>query len=373
MSSGTAGKLRAPSIDEVKARYTINEAWRDEGLPGAPARSCRSPFREDRHPSFSVFDDARKWRCHTTGEGGDVLDFLARCRNCSPAEALAIARERVGWQPSTHGPALSRRAPAPPKPVARSDERPVFKAAPMSGDVRLAWEAGLHWLKIDDATQSEIDSWRAWPAGTARFLAEEGLLAAPEWKGQRGLAYVVQYPGRSAWVDAGFHFRISPRRPNERAAWTYQPAGVGLPSVPFVLGNFYGARLAIVLEGEHDAVCLSAAAGWLASDTAWPDGVAVLGIRGATGWRAFLEHWRPRWPRRPRFLLMPDGDEPGLKWRQEFMGALAPLALSVTVLPPKQVAGKDFTDLHRVKPFTPGGIYELLRELGLVDERGFPK
>lgn len=364
-------KLRPPSIEEIKARYTVVDAWRDEGCQGEPARSCHSPLRADRHKSFSVYDDARRWKDHASGDGGDVLDFIAKVRGCDAAEALAIARERVGWAPGPHGPALSRRSSAPrPRPV---DAAPTYKAAVMQGPVRTLWEAGLHWLVIDDAMQGEIDSWRGWPAGTARFLAEEGLLAAPEVKGDRGLAFVVQYPGRSAWVEVGFHMRHRPRRPTDRVMWTYQPAGVGLPAVPLVLGNFYGARLVIVCEGEWDACTFAAAAGWLSSETAWPDGVAAVGVRGASGWRAFIEHWRRVWPRRPRFLLIPDNDEAGLKWQQEFAASLAPLALSVSVLPPKQGGPKDFNDLHRQHPFTPQSIHGLLRALDLVDERGFPK
>lgn len=66
----------------------------------------------------------------------------------------------------------------------------------MAGEVRTAWEAGLHWLKIDADMQAEIDRWRGWPLGTTHFLAEEGLLAAPDAKGARGLAFVMQYPAR---------------------------------------------------------------------------------------------------------------------------------------------------------------------------------
>lgn len=366
--SASATKQRPPAIEELKARYSITDAWRDEGLPGVPSRSCCSPFREERHPSFSVYEDARKWKDHAAGEGGDVLDFVAKARGCSPAEALAIVRERVGWQPSAHGPAMSRQAA--PRAVPIPTAAPTYRAEPMAGDVRLAWEAGLRSLLLDAGMQAEVDRWRAWPAGTAYFLAEEGLLGAPEWKGQRGLAWVVQYPGRSAWVEVGFHLRHKPRREGDRAIWTYQPAGVGMPGVPLVLGNLYGARLVIACEGEFDAVTFAAAAGWLASDTSWPDAVAVLGIRGATGWRAFLDHWRKVWPRRPRFLLIPDNDEPGLKWQREFAGALAPLAMSVTVLPPKVGGPKDFNDLHRAKPFTPSEIYALLHACGLLDERG---
>jgi hypothetical protein len=366
-------KLRPPSIEEIKARIGIPDIWRDLGLPGEPAKSCCCPWRDDRHPSFSVYNEGRNFKDHAgDGAQGDVIDFAAKARGCAPDEALAYLRELMGWQPGAHGPALSR-LKLPPKVVPKKTEPPPYRAVPMGGEVRLSWEAGVHWLKIDEALQREVDAWRGWPPGTARFLAEEGLMGAPELNGRRALAFLMQYPGRSAWIEIGFHTRHKPRREADRAIWTYHPSGVGMPGVPLVMGNFYGARLAICTEGEWDCCTFAAAAGWLASDTAWPDGVAVVGIRGASGWRTFIEHWRKVWPRRARFLLIPDGDEAGLKWQREFAGALAPLALSVTVLPPKAGGPKDFNDLHRQKPFTPVSISALLRELDLIDERGFPK
>ena len=44
--------------ESAKERLTIPELWRLLNLPGNPGRSCRSPFREDRNPSFSVYDGA---------------------------------------------------------------------------------------------------------------------------------------------------------------------------------------------------------------------------------------------------------------------------------------------------------------------------
>lgn len=363
-------KLRAPSIEELKARYTVADAWRDEGFQGTPNRSCHSPFRDDRHHSFSVYAEDRKWKDHATGDGGDVLDFIAKARACSAAEALAIVRERVGWEPQTHGPAVSRREV---KPQPKVNDTPSYRTEPMDTETAAAWSGGIHWLKIDDDLQREVDRWRGWPLGTTRFLATQGLLGSPEMKGRRGLAFLMQYPGRTSWVEIGFHMRHKPRREGDRVVWTYHPAGRGMPAVPLVLGNFYGARLVVVCEGEWDACTFAAAAGWLENVTAWPDGFAVVGIRGATGWRTFLEHWRRAWPRKPRFLLIPDNDEAGMAWQRDFVNALTPLALSVTVLPPKIGGPKDFNDLHRVQPFTRSSIYGILNALNLVDEKGFPK
>lgn len=63
---------RRESLDEAKARVTISAAWRSLGLPGEPRRSCRSPFREDRHLSFPGFQYTRSLREHATAEFGDA-------------------------------------------------------------------------------------------------------------------------------------------------------------------------------------------------------------------------------------------------------------------------------------------------------------
>ena len=79
-------------LDAAKARVGISAAWQILGLPGEPHRSCCSPFREDRHPSFSVTDD-RLWHDHSTGEGGDVVSFIMRATSAimNPPTRLSSA------------------------------------------------------------------------------------------------------------------------------------------------------------------------------------------------------------------------------------------------------------------------------------------
>jgi hypothetical protein len=60
----------------AKEHYTIPFLWRSFGYPGKPSASCKSPFRDDDNPSFSVFDEGRKWKDHATGDGGDIIEFL---------------------------------------------------------------------------------------------------------------------------------------------------------------------------------------------------------------------------------------------------------------------------------------------------------
>ena len=61
---------------EAREKYTIPDLWRSFGFEGEPKASCRSPFREDRTPSFSIFDDGQAFTDHASGEGGDVIEFV---------------------------------------------------------------------------------------------------------------------------------------------------------------------------------------------------------------------------------------------------------------------------------------------------------
>jgi len=368
VNSGT-GDRRPLSIAQIKDRLTINDWWRIEGLPGEPSRSCKSPWRDDKHASFSVYADGQKFKDHGDGSQGDVIDFIGRVRGCSSTDALSIAREHLGGSAIGNGPASGRRRF---KKKQQRPSKPSYRAELIDGEVRTAWEAGLHQFRADEFAQIECDEWRGWPAGTSAALADDGLLAQVEWKGQLGHAWLMQYPQRSGWMEIGFHMRHEPRRAGDRAMWTYQPAGVGLPSVPLVLGNFQESRLIVVTEGEWDAATFAAVAGWLDTDNSWPDAVAVIGVRGATGWRTFMEHWRPFWPKRPRFLLIPDNDEAGRKWGADFAGALDRISVSVDLMAPKPGGPKDFNDLHRQQPFSPKGVYDLFERCNLVDERGNP-
>ena len=66
---------------EAREKFTIADLWSVFGFEGTPRRSCRSPFREDRSASFSIFDSGRAWHDHATGEGGDVIEFIRAALN----------------------------------------------------------------------------------------------------------------------------------------------------------------------------------------------------------------------------------------------------------------------------------------------------
>jgi hypothetical protein len=90
------GARSREQLDAAKARVSITEAWRSLGLTGEPRRHCCSPFREDRHPSFSISACGRLWHDFATDEGGDVVSFVKRATACSDADAIRRVIEFAG-------------------------------------------------------------------------------------------------------------------------------------------------------------------------------------------------------------------------------------------------------------------------------------
>lgn len=91
-------------LPRLKELLLIPDLWHRLGLPGTPRPQVRSPFRPDRSPSFSIYDGGRRWIDHATGEGGDVIDFLAQACQVDVAEAtrrfLTMVGQPVGCLPA---------------------------------------------------------------------------------------------------------------------------------------------------------------------------------------------------------------------------------------------------------------------------------
>lgn len=93
---GKAARPHHHDIPALKERLRIPEVWHALGLQGQPAAACRSPFREDKTPSFSIYKDGRRWKDFATGQGGDVIDFIAMAREISTAEATRLFLDLAG-------------------------------------------------------------------------------------------------------------------------------------------------------------------------------------------------------------------------------------------------------------------------------------
>ena len=55
-----------------------------------------SPFRQDNHPSFSIFSNGKFFKDQATGETGNVVSFLAKVKGISTKEAYRILQSEFG-------------------------------------------------------------------------------------------------------------------------------------------------------------------------------------------------------------------------------------------------------------------------------------
>lgn len=349
------------ALDDARERLRIAQLWRMLGLRGEAGTTCCSPFREDRHPSFSVFDEGRRFKDFGCPEHhGDAVDFLAIARRLSASEAARELIRMAGL--ASDVPPAAGAVKIVPKPA---------RLGAMPADAAATWEEGLRFLRNSKVQQKRIAQWRGWTPEFVAALAQDGLMGMPVHRGVRGTGFPVHCPERGGAAETiGFHFRFPAR--GGRARWAFVPQGV--PALPFVVGTFQGAKLLVITEGQWDGLTLCHAAGWFDHDAAWPGDVAVIGIRSASGWRAFVDHYDRHWPDpRPSCLLLPDRDTAGAEWTQArgrptFLDALRKRCRVVVVR--GCVGGKDLNDLHRLQPITVAEIGRIFLAGGLTDERG---
>lgn len=198
------------------------------GLPRTPGKLCRSPFRPDKSPSFSIFDHDRRWRDHASGESGDAIDFIALACEVDSAEATRKFIAMAGGRPVAEpGPVRWVREPKAPGALACSPRRqlpdlPALKLPP------------LH-----HATQSEM----------AQVAAARHLDVGAVGLAAQSLRTVVfgEVCGHSCWILTDAAGRIAEAR--------------RVDGLPFPEMGTLGGRKAHTLRG---------------SQKSWPVGVAVL-------------------------------------------------------------------------------------------------
>jgi CHC2 zinc finger/Toprim-like len=139
------------SIEAIKARLSIPDAARLLGMNWQPGKSCTSPFRPDKHPSFSVFQDGQRFRDHASGDSGTVIDFIQKALDVSLKEAIQWAREKCG------GPVLPV-LPGASVPMKKASPATKAKPAPKLRAARpgeLEALASLRGFKVETLTEAQ--------------------------------------------------------------------------------------------------------------------------------------------------------------------------------------------------------------------------
>ena len=90
--------MNDPFIDDLKNRTDIVEVIRKytEIKKSGKNFMAKSPFRNERTPSFSISPDKQVWYDFGASEGGDVITFLEKIENISFHEAVEILAEMAG-------------------------------------------------------------------------------------------------------------------------------------------------------------------------------------------------------------------------------------------------------------------------------------
>ena len=93
-------------LEDLKNRTDIVELVRKyaELKKAGKNYMCRSPFRNERTPSFCVSADKQFWYDFGTSEGGDAISFLEKIENISFREAVEMLADIAGVEiPQTFG------------------------------------------------------------------------------------------------------------------------------------------------------------------------------------------------------------------------------------------------------------------------------
>ena len=325
----------------AKERLSIIDAWRLCKLAGNPKiGKNHSPFRQDSKPSFSIFADGKRWKDFGTGESGSVVDFVGLAQGLSVKDACE-AVIRLAGTGSTQ--TTSSNYPAPKLSTAKRTAHPW-------SSVETVWNEGHAWLAGNSETQERMAKWRGWPVHWIEKLVESGMLACPLHQGNRCTAFLVVEPMADGAVRIGYHARL------RDGSWRFAPSGI--KANPFWFGDLASPRL-IITEGQWDAITLAGSAGWLDRHESWPEDVAVIGIRGASGTDAFIDLMAGTMRQtRPEILIIRDGDEAGERWRSRFAPNLKQHANGLRLF--RMSNAKDLNDAYKTNPLTSQDVWAIL-------------
>lgn len=165
----SATRQRVDAAD-IKSRYTVLDVWKMLMPQSCPLKDgvYHSPFRGDRNPSFSIFQQGRKWKDFSSDEGGDIYDFYQKATGCTWIEAVnALAAG------ATNQPVL---APEPPKQkiLAVTDTQRKFEQEAMRD-----WKS---WYGKSDSVMAKFLELKGINREIAQSLHREGSIGCIDGK-----------------------------------------------------------------------------------------------------------------------------------------------------------------------------------------------
>lgn len=230
-------------IADIKSRYRVPHAWNDLGFRGKPGKCCCSPFRDERNPSFSIYEGGLKWKDFGSGESGDVVDFIQRALGVDIDGALEWLKDKAGYKPPAAAPAHMK-----PQAYHGGNLRPgTRRDRQRLGALRGLSEAALALAERGQVLKfGKLYGFECWAVtDPANRLTEYRRLDGRKWPGWNGL------PERKAHcVGSGKAFPIGLEDAVKMATEARTRQLVLVEGAPDLLAAFH----LIITEGKQDWV-----------------------------------------------------------------------------------------------------------------------
>lgn len=294
-------------LDQAKRQLPLPKLMALLGHGDRAKKSARCPLHEDSSASFSVFpgtDGELRWKCHADcGEPsqGDPIDFLARARNLTNADACREYIKMAGIieAPLRTAPAATARSGLvlPPLHPGSDAEHVALGALRSLGNagLRLATERGLlrfgrwrdqaAWFVTDSAglnAQVRRLDGELWPQGCKALTLPGARAAWPLGAGQVAAHRIVLFCEGGPDLLAAHHFIDAEERAEDAVAVAMLGASLSIP--PDALPHFAGKRVRFITH--TDAPGRASVARWarqLTQAGARVDALALDGLRRVDG------------------------------------------------------------------------------------------
>jgi hypothetical protein len=104
----------ADLFKQARETITVFQAWEMLGLQGEAKANCRSPFRDEKSPSFTIYENGTKWKDHGEQIGGDVVEFIKHAIGGDHSDVRRWLQERIG---TLEAPRTTTKAPTVKKVI----------------------------------------------------------------------------------------------------------------------------------------------------------------------------------------------------------------------------------------------------------------
>jgi hypothetical protein len=233
-------------LAEAKRRLPLSALLAQLGLGDRAKKSACCPFHEDSAASFGLYvgeDGQERWKCFAGCGQGDSIDFLAKARGLSNADAYREYIRLAGVAPP----------PAPP----------------------FDWQSCVAALTTEDL--HEIAKWRRYTPKFVEWLHAQNLIGL--FDGEH-----IAFPVHDALGKiVGCHYRLE-----KDGSWRYNP--VGTRTALLIFGEIKKAKTVLVFESPWDLLATLDAFHWHIQPMV---DTAFIATRGATNGRLLAGLYAP--------------------------------------------------------------------------------